>query len=271
MSAAGYPPRGQLPVLQYCTPAQLAVDPAYQRSIETQESQRLIGRIAKRWDWRLCQPLVVSLRADRNLYVVDGQHRLEAARLRGDIPQLPCVVTPYEDASAEAAAFVALNQERRPLGAIQLYRAAVAAGEPDALRIAELLGVAGLRVAPHTNADAWKPGDVSNIAGIRQGYRRHGDGATRIGLQLLAQAFEGQVQRYAGTIYGGILATVADAGAGLDTDLLKSVLQGANQAEWVAEIGKLAAERVVTRHHAAAEAIGAAYREALAEMLDEAA
>ena len=93
MSAAGFPPpAGQLPVLQYCMPAQLAVDAAYQRSIETQESQRLIARIARGWDWRLCQPLVVSLRADRQLYVVDGQHRLEAARLRGDIPHLLTVM-----------------------------------------------------------------------------------------------------------------------------------------------------------------------------------
>jgi ParB-like chromosome segregation protein Spo0J len=67
------------------------------------------------WDWSLCQPLAVAKRDDGGLMVVDGQHRLEAARLRGDIEDLPCVVTAYRNAGDEAAAFVALNQQRRPL------------------------------------------------------------------------------------------------------------------------------------------------------------
>jgi hypothetical protein len=90
------PPLGSLPVLQYCSPDQLLIDESYQRSLEAANSQTLIRRIAMHWDWGLCQPLFVARRADGSLYVVDGQHRLEAAKLRGDIWQLPCVVTSFE-------------------------------------------------------------------------------------------------------------------------------------------------------------------------------
>lgn len=70
------PAKGSLPVLQYLTPGQLQVDASYQRSIENGQSRSLIARIAKDWNWDLCQVLVVSRRGDQGLFVVDGQHRL---------------------------------------------------------------------------------------------------------------------------------------------------------------------------------------------------
>lgn len=57
------PPRGALPVLQYLTPAQLSVDPAYQRKLDASSSEKLIREIAQRWDWSLCLPLVVARRS----------------------------------------------------------------------------------------------------------------------------------------------------------------------------------------------------------------
>lgn len=61
------PPTGQLPVLQYLTPAQLAVDPAYQRKLDSTTSRKLIREIAQNWDWSLCLPLVVARRAGDSL------------------------------------------------------------------------------------------------------------------------------------------------------------------------------------------------------------
>lgn len=89
------PPLGRMPVLQFCAPGELDIDPAYQRDVTNGSSLTLIRRLAQHWNWDLCQPLVVARRAGGGLFVIDGQHRLEAARLRGDIPQLPCVVVDY--------------------------------------------------------------------------------------------------------------------------------------------------------------------------------
>ena len=56
-----------------------------------------------------------------------------AARLRGDIPQLPAVVVQYASAADEAASFVHLNQQRRPLTRLDLFKAArvIGPGETD--------------------------------------------------------------------------------------------------------------------------------------------
>lgn len=201
---------GRMPVLQFCAPAELGVDPAYQRSLEAGTSQALIRRIAQHWNWDLCLPLVVSRRAGGELLVIDGQHRLEAARLRGDIAHLPCVVGEYASAADEAASFVYLNQQRRPLTKLDLFKAAVASEDPEATAIVAAIEAAGLSIAPHSNFTAWKPGMVSNIGGIEAAWRAQGEAATTLALVILARAFEGQVLRYAGTIFPGIVAVMRD-------------------------------------------------------------
>lgn len=203
------PPLGNMPALQYLLPAQLKVDPAYQRSLDGGPSQSLIRKIAMFWNWDLCQPLVVARRDNGDLFVIDGQHRLAAANLRGDISQLPAVVVSYADPKDEAASFVHLNQQRRPLTKIDVFKAAVASGDEEANAIANALDDAGLSIAPHSNHTAWKPGMVSNIGGIEEAWRRRGPSATKLALRALGEGFEGQVLRYAGTIFPGIASVCA--------------------------------------------------------------
>jgi len=204
------PPLGTLPVLQYCTPEQLKIDETYQRTLETGPSQSLIRKIAMFWDWSLCQPLIVSRRQDGQHYVVDGQHRLAAARLRGDVLQLPCVVASYGTAADEAASFVALNQQRRPLSALDLFKAALIAGDQEATAILKAIEDAGLQLSNHASTHQMKEGRVCNIGGLRRCYERRGSLVLATSLKVLARAFPNQVLRYAGTIFPGLSAVASD-------------------------------------------------------------
>ncbi|MBT0667048.1 ParB N-terminal domain-containing protein [Novosphingobium profundi] len=208
-----HPPLGRMPVLQFLPPSELSVDSAYQRSATGGDSQALIRRIAQNWDWDLCQPLVVARRLNddgESFFVIDGQHRLEAAKLRGDIPQLPCNIRSYASVSAEAANFVKLNQQRKPLSKLDLFKAAVASGDEEACAILDAITGAGLCLAPHGNPTAWKPGMISNIPGIEASWRKHGKHRTTTALRILASAFSGQVLQLAGTIFPGIAAVSFD-------------------------------------------------------------
>lgn len=176
------PPLGAMPALQYAPPSHLAVDRSYQRSLEASASQSLIRKIAQYWNWDLCQPLVVSRREGGSLFVIDGQHRLEAARLRGDIQQLPCVIVSYADVADEAASFVNLNQQRRALSKLDLFKAALASEDKEAREIVDAMTDAGLSIAPHSNHLFWKPGMVSNIGGIERAWRQLGGGRCRCGI-----------------------------------------------------------------------------------------
>lgn len=237
------PPLGRMPTLQFVLPGELAVDESYQRSVDNDESRALIRRIAAGWNWDLCQPLVVARRGrvaggEPGLFVIDGQHRLLAARLRGDIPQLPAVIVEYSSAAEEAANFVSLNQQRRPLNRLDVFRAALASGDELACGINAAIADAGLTVAKHTNGTAWKVGQIGNIGGIEAAWKVHGERAARDALKVLARAFGGQVLRYAGTIYPGIVALCATWPDLSDADRADRVanaarrIAGKSQLQW---------------------------------------
>jgi hypothetical protein len=223
------PALGTPPSLEWRAVGELLIDSSYQREIDTGPSQTLIRRIAMFWDWGLCQPLAVSRRPDGLLLIVDGQHRASAAKLRGDIPHLPCVITSYASAGDEAAAFVALNQQRRPLSALDLFKASVAAEDKEALSILRAITDAGLRLAKHSNYTAWKAGDVANIGGIQRIFRRIGEQPTRAALAAMAKAWPNEVLRYGGSVFPGFAAVAAD-----ETRLR------ANPTELVADLARIA-------------------------------
>lgn len=271
------PPLGLMPALQYLLPAQLEIDASYQRSLETGPSQTLVRRIAMFWNWDLCQPLVVARREDGRLFVIDGQHRLAAARLRGDIAQLPAVVVQYASAADEAASFVHLNQQRRPLNRLQIYRAALTAGDAETQVIQAALEEAGLWIASSTDLSIQKPGAIANLRGIEDCLRSFGAETLTAALDVLAQSFKGEVLRYSGTIFPGVAAIVADE-INLDSEftsgprfgLMTEVIGGSSQAQWYADIGAKTAE-IPTRKAAAAAVLREAWAECLGEAFEEAA
>jgi len=256
---------GRRPSLEFRPIPDLGIDPAYQRSIDNGESQALIRRIAVHWDWGLCQPLTVARRDDGSFWVVDGQHRLAAARLRRDIYDLPCVIMASGSVADEAAAFVAMNSQRKKLNALDLFKAALAAGDDDAVAVMGLIEAAGLSLAAHSNWTAWKPGMISNIAGVLALYRKGGGMVTRRALVVLSRAFEGQVLRYAGTIFGGVGGLIAQGPAAIDDELLIMVLQAQPQKQWMDEIAIAKATLDKRWPEASRDVIGGAYAEAFEE------
>lgn len=261
-------PKGSLPVLQYCTPAQLAIDPLYQRELD-HHSRRMIARIAREWDWGLCQPLVVASRPGGALYVIDGQHRLAAARERGDIQQLPCVLLYPGDAAAEAATFVKLNQERRPLTAFALWNGALCAGDAAALALNALMQPIGASFSGAADHTDLKPRQFNNVATVRKWHSRHGDRLTLVTISCILAAFPDTALKIAGSLFSATAATVLEHGDAFDSQLFVRVLAGADQDEWLKEFRSRAATDGIGLQAAAVAVVADAYREASAD--DEAA
>jgi hypothetical protein len=210
LGAKGFnPKRGTIPILQWMPPKMLGIDPAYQRSIDNTTSKALIQRIAKDWNWDLCQPLVVSLREDRSMFVVDGQHRLAAALARGDIDQLPCFICSLPDISAEAERFVQFNRNRKALKPLDLWKASVASGDADARQVLSALDAAGLHIHSSSNNAKLPLNTMVFTTGLQRCLKEQGYDRLVVILSLLASAFEGQPLQYAGTLFNGIAAIIA--------------------------------------------------------------
>ena len=89
--------------------------------------------------------IVISHKEGEN-FIVDGQQRLLAARRRGDIREVPCVLFKSDGREHEARAFIALNIRRVKVPSVAKFNASVRAALNPEKQIAEWLGTLGLSV-----------------------------------------------------------------------------------------------------------------------------
>jgi hypothetical protein len=202
------------------------MDASYQRSTNNEASTRLITSIAANFDWRLCAPLVVSRRDGGSFAVIDGQHRTLAARLRGDIPQLPCCVFTYEGPEDEAKMFIASNRSRKPMNRLDDFHAALAAGDSEAHMLQQIVTDAGLTIARNTASAAWKPGEIAFTV------RKHGQAIVSAALTNLGEAFPDQKVVHAGSIFLGLVKVLARPAGEVDPDRLFQALLRYTAEEW---------------------------------------
>jgi len=227
-----YPPvRGTPPSIEFVDVNHLRVDMDYQRSIDNQASKKLIASIAANWDWRLCTPLAVSRRGD-DRYVLDGQHRLAAARMRGDLPHLPCSISTYDGPADEAAMFVAANRARRAINRLDDFHAALVAGDEDALEVRRVVEAAGLKVARKTGSQSWAPGEVAFTGSVQKVLGKHGEDLVVEALTAIALAFRGEVLANGASLFIGLTRILVSPPEGLNRQRLFSSLTHHSMKEW---------------------------------------
>jgi hypothetical protein len=226
-----YPPvRGTPPSIEWVTVAELLVDQDYQRSTDNEPSRRLIASIAAHWDWRLCTPLAVSRRSDGK-YVIDGQHRLAAAKLRRDLLHLPCCIATYEGPADEAAMFVAANRSRRAINRLDDFHAALVAGDEDALEVAAVVQRSGLRISRKTGSQSWQAGEIAFTSSITTVMGRHGEALVLDALKMIEQSFRGQVLSQGSSIFLG-LTRILVSPPQVDRPRLARTLATRTMPEW---------------------------------------
>jgi hypothetical protein len=224
--------KGNPPSVENRNPSELHLDDSYQRSTDNGGSIALIKRIAQTWDWRMCLPLVVSKRDDGTLWVIDGQHRLAAAKLRGDIPFLPCCVGVYGSVADEAAMFVAMNRARKPMNRLDDFHAAIAGGDAEALQIRQIITEAGFTVSRKTGSQSWVPGEVAFTSAIAKVLRKHGAAICASALTTMAEAFPDEVLNAGASMFTALTKLSINPPEGYDPDRMFRTLLTRAQKEW---------------------------------------
>lgn len=178
-------------------PRELLVDESYQRDLSP-KSMALIQRITANWDWRKFKPPIVSY-ADTSgalcLEVIDGQHTAIAAASRPDIDKIPVFVVEAPERQARALAFIGHNRDRVTVTAMQLHRAAAAAGDDDATTVEQVCERAGVKLINGAwGGRSWAPGESVAIGAISALVARRGAMRARQMLQILALAEIGPIR-----------------------------------------------------------------------------
>jgi len=175
------------PKFERAKPADLLVDETYQRNL-SERSVRLIRKIVAHWDWRTFMPPVV-VKTPAGLHVIDGQHTAIAAASHPKITSIPVMIVAAEDIRDRAKAFLGRNRDRIAVTPNQLFAAAVAAGDDDAVTIHQVCDRAGIRILKQPpGAGLFKPGDTLAVSTIGALVNRRGAMRARQILQLVGEA-----------------------------------------------------------------------------------
>jgi NAD(P)H-nitrite reductase large subunit len=119
--------------------------------------------------------------------VVDGQHTAIAAATIG-VPSIPVFVVEAETLDERARAFVGHNTDRIVVSPINIYNALRAAGDPDALDVANVCKRAGVTIREFSQSSAIKVGDTKAVGLIRRMIAKRGVIKTRQVLECLVKA-----------------------------------------------------------------------------------
>lgn len=188
---------GKRPELKWLPVARCSVDHRYQRTLESDRSQKLIQRIADSFHWSAFQAVLATKRPPvkgegGGWLIIDGQHRVEAARRRGEM-EVPAVVVEASTMAEQAAAFVRSNTDRVQINPFALHRASVQGEDPRALAIDRLCKAAGIEIPPYPlPADKLKPGQTLALATIAKLPARFGDDIAELALKTVARAYAGK-------------------------------------------------------------------------------
>lgn len=177
---------GERPSTMIVRPCELSVDAAYQRDLSP-KSLKLIRKLVEEWDWRKYKVPVVT-RVGDNWHVIDGQHTAIAAVTHGGISELEVLVVDAGSQRDRAGAFIGHNKDRVQITNSQLFFAAAASGDEDALTALQICERAGATVLRNPSPGRpFRPGELIAISALVQLVRRRSAVKARIVIETLVR------------------------------------------------------------------------------------
>lgn len=164
---------GTLPVLKWLEISSLVIDPIYQRDVLGTGRKNIIS-IATDFDWMKFSPVIVAPIGNGLYAIVDAQHRVIAAALRG-IKKVPCAVI-AADRKKQAAAFAAINAVKTEMSPMQVHAAKLVAGDLNAIKITKACAQACVTICRYPiQAKFIKRGETMSVRKLYQCYEKYGE------------------------------------------------------------------------------------------------
>ncbi len=169
---------------------------SYQR-----EEKKHIVKMSKEWDDSQCTLLLVNYRSDEGwFYVIDGQHRAEAARILG-IDYLTCEVFIDLTVEEEARRFLYYNTGTKSLSPFDTFKANICWGEVNDTAIKNVCDKYGIAVIDRKG----KAKQLRSVSVVRAIYRNSGISALEWVFSLIEEAhWEDFKESYSADIIQGL-------------------------------------------------------------------
>jgi hypothetical protein len=219
------------PQMEWMAPADLLIEGRYQRDL-SEASRRQIARIVANWDWRKFKPPIVAW-TERGFEIIDGQHTAIAAATHPEIEKIPVLVVEAPQVEDRAAAFIGHNRDHLAVTPLQLHFAAVAAGDPDAIDVQNVISRSGAKLlATQYGGQRFRAGETVAVSAVRSLVGKRGVQKARQVLELLVKAEQGPITavqikatdmllhrpEYAEADFDFLPGTIRDAGPEVDRE-----------------------------------------------------
>lgn len=159
--------RGAVPTFSWIEVRLLVVDERYQRSAKSRTSIRNMQDIADNFRWTRFAPLMVAALEDGRFAVIDGRHRATMAMAAG-VDKVPCMVT-IATLEEQARSFEAVNAKVTAVGAGQIFKAQIAAGDGEAALLDRTAAAAGVKILTYTPHRAnMRPNETTALKATRR-------------------------------------------------------------------------------------------------------
>lgn len=219
---------GEKPELLWVPLDLIDVDHRYQRELR----KALSSRIAKHFEWRKFGAVVLSRKEDGRFNVVEGQHRVEAARQHGGIVDVPAVVVVNDGRQGEADTFVAINRDRLAVTSIDQYWAGVEAGHPVAMAVKKVLDSTGCGVVPANGH--YKPNLTNAVTAIDRCLKNYGEGPTRRAVLAIRKAWPNEEKALRGTLITAMARVIKANLKTIDDDEMSRSIENQSFAQMTA-------------------------------------
>lgn len=164
----------------------LKVTPTAQRVLT-----RMADEIAKNFNKNLFNPIIVSLR-DGVYYVIDGQHRLYAAKkLFGDDYLMECKVIEGLSQQEESKLFVQLNSLSKPLQYADKAKGLFFSNDDTMVNLSEICKRNGVELGIYDDKRASADGRITAVKALVVTYNKIGKELTERCIRLINDTWDG--------------------------------------------------------------------------------
>lgn len=201
--------------------------------LKTEDYQRVLNTafakdIANDWKESEVGVIVVSYR-DGFYRVVDGQHRVYAARIK-KLPVLMCEIHQGLTHEQEAALFIALTKKRKALLTYDLYNAALVAKEGWALNVNAIVAKNGFTVSRGPIDKG-----IQAVATLNTIYKKHGETHLDKTLRIVGLIWGGEMKSLNKTILIGMAEFIKVYGDDVKDELLVKQLSKVSPVKIIRE------------------------------------
>lgn len=208
----------------------LKTDMSYQSPV----SDSQVRKITKNFDPQKLHTIVVNKRENGSLYIIDGQHRVEALKELG-IPMIDATVHEGLTVEEEAEMYYGVN-DRPAKSPNSKGKSLLRFGDIDAIQIEEAVSNVGLKIDYDKKLKT--DGYITAYAALQSIHKKYGQGLLEITLEIIKRAYGTDRKNYQAFIMKGMADFVSTYGNKIDVNHLINRLIDVGFEKFMQEVNK---------------------------------